>query len=329
MPDGQEPMRSDDAVREEALTWLTRLRTTAKHSDHEAFQTWYASDARHADIYDDVLSSWDKMGAAARTPVGEAYSRQASAQRRWLGTTAARLSAACVLLILLLAGLNGFGVFGAVSSDPDRMRSRIGEIRTAMLSDGTRVTLDTGSVISVTFRAGERRVILERGRVRFDVAHDTDRPFIVSAGSGDVIAHGTLFDVDLQGHHLTVSLLRGSVEVKRHADTGSGQMLIPGQMASVEGDGLQHAPVAIHADDSRWPDGMLYFRNAPLSEVITSANSYAVHRIALPDKQTAALRFSGAFRANDTAGLTLLLSETFHLSVSRDANGQYLLTPSR
>jgi len=96
----------------------------------------------------------------------------------------------------------------------------------------------------------------------------------------------------------------------------------------VDGDGRQHAPVALHADDSRWPDGMLFFRNAPISEVITSANSYALHRITLPDKKTAALRFTGAFRANDTAGLTLLLSETFHLSISRDAKGQYLLTPS-
>jgi len=57
--------RTDEIVRAEAIAWLTRLRSPDGAEDHETFQDWYAADPRHADIYDDVLGTWDRTALAA------------------------------------------------------------------------------------------------------------------------------------------------------------------------------------------------------------------------------------------------------------------------
>ena len=52
----------------------------------------------------------------------------------------------------------------------------------ARLDDGSTLELNAASAVRVQFTASERHVQLEAGEAHFAVAHDTARPFIVSAG---------------------------------------------------------------------------------------------------------------------------------------------------
>ena len=61
--------------------------------------------------------------------------------------------------------------------------------------------------------ADERLVVLEKGQARFDVAHDTSRPFIVHAGGEQIVAVGTQFDVRWTQDRLSVVLVQGQVAV--------------------------------------------------------------------------------------------------------------------
>jgi transmembrane sensor len=335
MSDAGKEHRSDEVVREEAIAWLGRLRSSSDADQHEAFEAWYAADARHAEIYDDVLYNWDRMALAARTPAGEARGRT---DPRKDGHPRSRIAfaavAALVLVVLSGVGLQQFGLFGSSRSDPAEIASQIGEIRTVALSDGSRVTLDTNSVLAVTYTAGERRLTLEHGRARFDVAHDPARPFVVTAGSAMVIAHGTLFDVDLQGQRMTVSLLRGSVEVRKasvreNGDSGRGQLLQPGQRLLLEQRTPPSSPVPLRPAETRWPSGMLSFENARLAEVVAAANRYSATPITLADPAIEDLRFTGTFVARDTPGFARMAAAMFNLVPSRDDHGGIILAPRR
>src|SRR3546814_3423601 len=56
-------------------------------------------------------------------------------------------------------------------------RTGTGEMRNVTLSDGSSVTLDTGSAIAVNYGDGRRGVRLLAGRAWFDVANDESQPF--------------------------------------------------------------------------------------------------------------------------------------------------------
>ena len=182
-----------EAVREQAIAWLARLRSEPTDIDRADFENWYVADPRHAETYEDVLNTWDETALAGRTPAA----RERHAGRRHSGVKVAGVAAA--VLLLLVAGSFALTRYAWRGPVPETLlASRIGQIRTIVLDDGSRVTLDTDSVVHVAFDEDQRRLMLERGRARFEVAHDARRPFVVTAGTSEVVAHGTVFDIDLR-----------------------------------------------------------------------------------------------------------------------------------
>lgn len=322
-------IRSDDTVRDEAAAWLAALRSTSDDRRHAAFERWYAADSRHAETYDALLDSWDKMGIAGETPVARLTPRSAIDSARHGRRRIIYAGAA-----LLLAAIGGLGLY-RFAPRPDSPRpelaSRIGEVRTLMLPDGSRVTLDSNSAVTWHYADDERAITLEQGRARFDVAHQAGRPFIVAAGGGVVIAHGTLFDVDLRGTTMTVSLLRGSVEVRTASGSAgsreTGRTLRPGQRLAVEPDQALGAPVPVREEDLRWPTGMLAFQAAPLGDVVSAVNRYSTTQIFLARSVRADAQFTGTVTTRDPVTVAQLLAASFALVPTRDQQGNIVLAP--
>lgn len=316
-----------EAVREQAIAWLARLRAGPSDRDIADFEIWYAADPQHADTYDALLDSWDDTALVSRTPLAQ--------QRRLAASPSRRKAAAAVAAVLLLLVAGSLVLTGTVRRDvahQSMLASRVGEIRTFTLEDGSRVTLDTNSVVQVHFDGGQRHLQLERGRARFEVAHDTRRPFVVAAGSGEVVAHGTVFDVDLRESRTLVVLLQGSVEVRRPAAVGmpaTSTMLRPGQQFALIGRQAPAAPVAIKVPETRWPSGMLSFEDAPLADVVASANRYSQTQIVLRDPMGGERRFTGTFKAGEPAQLAEMIGLMFDLSIERDEADNLVLEPGK
>ena len=84
---------------------------------------------------------------------------------------------------------------------------RVGEQKNITLADGSKLHLNTDSIVTVDFTENARNIVLLRGEAHFDVAHDTSRPFTVTAGNNTVTAVGTAFNmqyVDDQAFDLVV-----------------------------------------------------------------------------------------------------------------------------
>jgi transmembrane sensor len=324
----QDELRREEILREEAAAWLARLRGACSSEDHAAFEDWFAADPDHAAAYEAVLASWKLTGSTAATPAGRARPQR---QPRANARRYAALAAAASLAVALLAfGTYGAGFMGQGLAEPEQFASPPGNIRVLALADGSRATLDTDSALRPAYSADERRVVLLRGRARFAVAHESDRPFIVAAGTGLVVARGTVFDVALEDGQVTVVLLEGSVEVRarQEADmTAPRKMLAPGQSVVLQAGRIEALSSAGEKAGSDWPSGMLSFDGAPLGEVVEAANRYGTSRIILADAALAKLRFTGTFNAGANEQLARMIAETFALRLSR-SNGTLVLAPA-
>ena len=105
------------------------------------------------------------------------------------------------------------------------------------LADGSKLHLNTNSVVTVDFSSTARNIVLLKGEAHFEVAHDTSRPFSVTAGNNTVTAVGTAFNmqyVDDNAFELVVT--DGKVLVKdRFKASSSNESLFTKRPVAEEG----------------------------------------------------------------------------------------------
>lgn len=325
--------RSADDVRREASEWIARMRGPEAEMSRLDFERWRARDPRNRAAYAGMEQISRLSGRLGDTPLGRAHLAKAN-RRPFFAMPGPRIAFASLGAALLVGGGAVFLWRGggprpvAVAQVSAPFETRVGEIHTIRLADGTTVTLDTDSAIEPVFTGQARVVRLSRGRARFDVAHEAGRPFMVEAGGRTIIDRGTLFDVVLGREGVKVILLRGAVDIRDRKTLGSGApiaRLVPGQVfADAPAAGVPQVSAAPGGSD-QWVRGMLSFDGAPLEDVVAAANRYSEHKIRLGEPALAGLRVTGTFRATPTDALAAILAATFNLRVEHDAQGDFIL----
>ncbi|SEM44932.1 FecR family protein [Variovorax sp. YR750] len=181
-------------------------------------------------------------------------------------------------------------------------------------ASGSQLDIAPQSAIEVTLYRQRRIVEMARGEVRFEVAHDKQRPFLVHTRGAIIEVVGTVFTVRDRGGPITVGVEQGHVRVqvqatRQHGETPTVQVvdLRAGELVEVQ-DG--HADTVRQADAralSAWRDGWLVFDNTPLGDALAVVNSYRTRPIVSADARIDAMRLSGRFRTNDSVGLVEVL----------------------
>jgi transmembrane sensor len=318
------------ALRQVASDWFARMHGPDAERLRAEFERWQASDPRNRAAYARLEGHWDASAALRNTSLGRA--RQLPRKRSWLpGTGVAprfALASAALCLALVVGGVAMKVRAPSVEVAAATMASGIGQIRTIHLPDGSSLTLDTNSVVTMAFTNTNRVIRLIRGRARFDVAHDIARPFVVEAAGRAITATGTLFDVAIFGSAVRVDLLRGAVYVRRGTAVQPLQGLVthlsPGQSFTATGQGVP-AVIASPKGVDGWASGMLSFDDASLSDVLDQTNRYSRETITLGDPDLASLKVTGAFRPTPASHLAASLAAAFSLRVEHRADGGYIL----
>jgi len=312
-----------------AAEWFAIMRGPDADRERAAFEEWRKQEG-HADAFARLEATWNESYFLANRPA--AQDRNLARARRRL-PSGALLAAGIALLTLLSASLlmQQTGWLGrAPAQQGTGTRIAAGEIvRTVTLSDGSRATLDRGAVLHDLGTPGERRFVLLRGRARFDVVHDAARPFYVDAGAGRVIAHGTVFDVGIESGVVSVTLLKGSVEVRGRRreplrEAARGRFLAPGEQLFIRA-GTIEMPARAAAGSLAWAEPMLSFDAVPLAEAVAAFNRDGARRVRLEGEGLSDLRVSGAFRRDDPQGFADSLAASFGLRVEPAADGSLVL----
>lgn len=329
------PTAADERA-ERAATWAARLADGQVPPDQQAeFQAWLDADPAHGDTLEEIVGAWhtvEHYAASAQVmALREAAlaSARRSLHRRESGPASRRLIWGLMAATLMLAVLAGAGVWTWVM--PRTYETGVGERRVIALSDGSKLSLDAATVVKVSYTHSNRRLWLERGRARFEVAKNPLRPFSVTAADEVVVATGTAFSVELVERQVRVVLYEGHVMVldkdgdgaRRTVAVGArrvpaDQFLVPGRElilpATSSAQVASLSPIVAPADMVRslsWEGGQLVFDDERLGVVVERMNRYAEQPLAIADAAAANVRISGVFRAGDTDALVQGLAAAF------------------
>ncbi|APZ97384.1 hypothetical protein BWQ93_01920 [Sphingopyxis sp. QXT-31] len=293
------------SVEREAAEWAVRMRGTPTEADREAFERWYAKPG-NAEAFamseDDVALA--RTGSRSRIEAKAGSKRNAAGGLRWAVATIAAVGIA----LAFAWHMNGQTETPQIATGP----MLPGQLR---LADGSTVTLMDGAWAEPQFSETGRRIRLHGGRAKFDVAHDSARPFIVVAGISETTALGTVFEVDARSDVPKVKLLRGSVEV-RLGGTAKAVRLAPGESAEVSGTGPRLIPAMTSPVQATEPATMLVADRLPLGAVIDAANKANAKPIQLADPALASLPVTGRFDVADGASLARKLAAALGLETA-------------
>lgn len=305
-------------IDELAAKWFSRQRSGACDArERQAFADWLAEDPAHASAFREIEQLWSDLDQLRRPAI--APRRRSSLP--WRGLAAASVFCAALLLA------NDFS--GGRLADPQQVQSTApGEQREVTLVDGTRVFLAADSTLQVDYSEGWRDVQLLRGEAYFEVTHDADRPFRVTAGDSRVRVLGTGFDVHREGDGLTVAVRHGKVALQAQLGAPSEQTLTAGDRARLLGGAgeaeVDRVPVASIA---AWRDGMLAFRNQPLGALVDELSQYRAAPIRLGDERLAQKPISGNVRLARPDDFLAALPVLLDVRVQRKADGSAVILP--
>ena len=187
---------------------------------------------------------------------------------------------------------------------------RGGRIATILLSDGTRVFLNSASSLKypVQFSGDERRVELS-GEAYFEVAKNAKAKFTVSDGKMLTEVLGTSFNIHAypEEEESNITLLDGAVKVSNnHQST----VLKPGEQCLTGDDNVLQVNNDVNVEEViAWKNGYFQFEQASLSTIAKEVSRwYDVHFVfenKLAEKET----FHAKFSRNSTLSELLKILE--------------------
>lgn len=149
-----------------------------------------------------------------------------------------------------------------------------GQRMTLVLSDGTKLIANSRSHVRYPTRfVGDTRNVWIAGEVYFDVAKDTQKPFIVSADGFKVQVYGTTFNIsNYDPDDADIVLAEGSVAVTTDGD--ERVCMRPGHMVSIR-DGAIDEIKSVNPDVyTSWTQGGLILDNLTLGDVADRLSTY-------------------------------------------------------
>ena len=310
--------RPDDHLLDEAAEWIGRLRASdVAVEDRQAFARWLARSPAHRAAFDTMADLFDGLGTLAVSPARTAPAPEVPVRRR---------------TVLALAATFVLGFAGLVALQFERSdvhETALGERREIVLTDGSRLWLNTGSRVEVLLAEDRRVVEIDRGGELFvDVAPDPDRPFLVRSEHGEARALGTRFGVRAEAAFMRVSVTEGSVGVRAREDAGSlagtatGSRVL-GAAEAVDVTANRPVPVAgdFVADALAWREGRLVYDDVALSELVEDLNRYLPDRMTISDAELARTRVSAVLRIADQQTMLRALEEVLPLGWVRVSDG--------
>jgi transmembrane sensor len=307
------PGPSDASRSASAAIWIERRdRDDWKDSDQAEFDAWLMEAAGNRAAYWRLEAAWkDTDRLAAFRPAQEAV-----AGRRF-SPAIFRFAAAIVLLAVC-------GSLAAAYLLAPRERvyaTAIGGHRVLTLNDGSRIELNTDSVVRVSENRNSRQVSLDKGEAYFEVRHDSVRPFVVTIGNGRITDLGTKFLVRREPDRLRVAVLDGRVRYEENsANNGHAiAVLNAGDLAVAIAGSVavkKRAPSEL-ASALAWRRGILVFDNATLVEVAAEFNRYNSTKLFVADLASAHMQIAGTFHADNLEAFVQTVQRVLMLHVEK------------
>jgi transmembrane sensor len=281
-------------IDEIACRWAAAMDRGLSDAEETELAAWLAQDRRHRGALLRTKAAMSLLDQGRALPDWEESSPVRPSRRRWWQVSAGAVAAALVA---------AWGVTFWVDRG-ELIDTRVGEIRSMQLADGSVAVVNSGSRLRVAFTRAERHVEMAKGEAWFQVAHNKARPFVVASGPYRVQAVGTAFDVRREGAAARVVVTTGVVKIwsvdsdepPRRVAAGEWAVLKPGKTIATRA-------MLPEASDQQlaWRERRIVLDNMTLGEAAAEFNRYNVTRLEVAP-QLVGRRVVGWFRIDDVDG---------------------------
>jgi transmembrane sensor len=298
-------------IADQAAEWAARIDGGSIDAEtYQGLRRWLDADPRRqgALLRAEAALSFIDRGRALAGVIPKPEPRAVWIHRKLISVGAA-VAASLVGVVLLMIS-------------PHRYHTGLGEIRQVPLSDGSLVAINTQSAVEVAMHADVREVTLTRGEAWFRVAHDKQRPFIVSAGRIRVRAVGTAFSVRRHDDGADVQVTEGVVETWTIGEEDRRVQVTAGSKAYVA-EYEPPKPMPASADIERslaWREGQIVLEGETLDEAVAQFNRYNAKKLVISDPGLAAEKLVGQFRATEPQTFAGAIATTLGAKVDEEGD---------
>lgn len=320
----------------QAAVWRARLSSDLiTETGKREFKRWLAARPENRKAWREINAFWLGLDAVSEAEISEGtelprpgsgtnaalaastHPAEASPGNKGLSKPALAIAASFLLAVSIL--------FSRAELWLADYKTAPGELRTLQLSDGSTITLNSDSALSVDYSDAQRLITLYEGEVYVVAAADPSRPFIVTAETGRVRALGTQFNIKSRGQGVEVTVFEHAVSVT--LENGEVvERLAEGQQLAFD-DGHIAPPAAADLTKSRsWRDRQMIFQDKPLAEVIAELNHYRSGMIVVLGDEIGQLPVTGVFATDNTDVALKTIEQSLPVRVTKIADAMVLLS---
>jgi len=197
-----------------------------------------------------------------------------------------------------------------------------------VLADGSKVWLNAASALRypTSFSGNERNVELN-GEAYFEVAKDTDKPFIVAVGQAHVQVLGTHFNIMAHEDEdaMETTLLEGAVRVTMK---NTARTLEPNQQARIAKDGSLTVLENYDVEEAvAWKDGTFIFNKTNIEVIMRQISRWYDVDVTIAD-DVPPLNFGGVVSRRDSVSSVIRLLELTGALEFEIGEGRILVKPA-
>lgn len=312
------PNRDANGIEWKAADWLQRRQFWNWSADDQAqLDAWLAESSAHRVAFLRLKSGYAQTErlVALRSIKPD---REPRPRARWFQAIAALIAVSAV----------GTGAaFYFQKSEGVTYATPVGGRQTLTLADGTRIELNTDTVLKLNKARDIRSVTLVRGEAYFQVQHDAARPFVVETAGHTVTDLGTKFTVRAEPGRIEVRLVEGKARLDA-TDTIRPQpsmLLKPGDVAVATATAMsvKRKSLTRLSDDLGWRRGLIVFHDTTLADAAERLNRYNTNKLVI-DRAAARLKINGTFRADDAQTFAQMARDVFGLRITTTADNTRL-----
>jgi ferric-dicitrate binding protein FerR (iron transport regulator) len=261
----------------------------------DANQRWAELAARIGTQFTGAATETRGDGSRVRRPArpgGPSEAKGRFGVRLWrrIAIAGAVVAASTVLYAAVMTGHRG-------ETTLQRYATRVGEVMTVRLADGTRIVLAPQTSLTVAQGFGPRhREVTVAGMARFDVASAAGAPFTVRSGHVATQVLGTTFSVRhyADERDVVVAVASGKVVVR----SVGAHVLGANMLARFEDSTVLVSSDADLREYMEWASGRLVFNEAPVEEVMATLGRWYGLEFRFADSTIAKQHVTGSFRSD-------------------------------
>jgi transmembrane sensor len=349
----------NEQVLDQALRWLSELDRGLSPQRTNELKQWLSQSDKHKDTFLEMASMWDDLDVLAQLSDIFPYKNTC---KKWYQLDGIYQIAASVLFCVMLSV---YYVLPYTSNGNNNITNehnelvttyltKIGEKSTVELSDGSIMTLNTNSEVTVKYSKVQRNLILNYGEVHIDVAHNKKRKFLVHAGGKVIEAIGTAFNVQHYNDvDIELMVTEGTVVVSELASSSTSQtsniidhftdMLTGAENTTVEVTAGEQVNLKVNQEVKvsnvkveesvdeivtrlSWLEGNLVFKGESLEQAVDEISRYSQWKLELQGDDVKKIKIIGRFQTGDITLLLSILNKNFNINSKYGEDNKIILS---